>query len=218
MVKTPKRLALLAALEIILMISAVAFDLFLPTVLLIAIGSAFLLLRKEKLSELGFRRTDKPLKLIGIVFALSVVWTAVDFCLILPILNRLTGTMQNLSGFEKLKGDVPNLLFYLAAAWILAALGEELAYRGFLQNRILTLFQNKKVGLVVSVIFASALFGFAHTEQGVIGIIVTAIDAVVFNLVRYRFKNLWASVLMHGFINSIGIIVFFFTGPLYGLW
>lgn len=218
MVKNPKPLAALAVLEILLMVLAVAFDLFLPTVLLIAMGLAFLLLRKEKFSDLGFRKTEKPLKLIGIVFALSVVWTAVDFCVILPVLNHLTGTTQNLSGFEKLKGDVPNLLFYLAAAWILAALGEELAYHGFLQNRILSLFQNKKVGLVVSVILASVVFGFAHTEQGVIGIIVTAIDAIVFNLVRYRFKNLWASVLMHGFMNSIGMIVFFFTGPIYGLW
>ncbi len=218
MVKNRKLLTVLAALEIILMVSAVAFDLFLPTVLLIASGLAFLLLRREEFSDLGFRKADKPFKMIAAVFGLSVVWTAVDFCLILPILNHLTGTTQDLSGFEKLKGDVPNLLFYLASAWILAALGEELAYRGFLQNRISSLFQNKKVGLVVSVILASILFGFAHTEQGVIGIIVTGIDAIIFNVVRYRFKNLWAGVLMHGFMNSIGMIVFFFTGPIYGLW
>lgn len=218
MVKNPKLLIALAVLEILLMVLAVAFDLFLPTVLLIAIGLAFLLLRKEKFSDLGFCKAEKPLKLIGIVFGLSVVWTAVDFWLILPILSHLTGTTQDLSGFEKLKGDVPNLLFYLASAWILAALGEELAYRGFLQNRILSLFQNKKVGFIISVLIASIVFGFAHTEQGVIGIIVTAIDAIIFNVVRYRFKILWASVLMHGFMNSIGMVVFFFTGPIYTLW
>ena len=218
MMKRRNLLTALAAIEILLMVLAVAFDLFLPTIVIISIGLAFLLLRKEKFSDLGFRKAEKPLKLIGIVFGLSVVWTAVDFGLILPILNHLTGTMQDLSGFEKLKGDVPNLLFYLASAWILAALGEELAYRGFLQNRIISLFQNKKVGIIVSVILASVLFGFAHTEQGVIGIIVTGIDAIIFNVVRYRLKTLWAGVLMHGFMNSIGMIVFFFTGPIYALW
>jgi len=30
--------------------------------------------------------------------------------------------------------------------------------------------------------------------------------------------NLWAAILAHGFYNSIGVIVFYFTGPIYGLW
>jgi len=49
-------------------------------------------------------------------------------------------------------------------------------------------------------------------------VITTFIDALFFSFVRYRFDNLWASVFAHGFLNSIGIITFYFTGPLYGLW
>jgi hypothetical protein len=29
---------------------------------------------------------------------------------------------------------------------------------------------------------------------------------------------LWAAVLAHGFNNTIGLVTFFFVGPIYGLW
>jgi membrane protease YdiL (CAAX protease family) len=67
-------------------------------------------------------------------------------------------------------------------------------------------------------VISSALFGFVHREQGIVGIITTFIDALFYSFIRFKFKNIWASVLAHGFMNSIGVITFFFTGPLYGLW
>ncbi|MGP6140560.1 CPBP family glutamic-type intramembrane protease [Jeotgalibaca sp. A127] len=50
------------------------------------------------------------------------------------------------------------------------------------------------------------------------GVITTFIDALFFSYIRYKYDNLWVAVLAHGFLNSNGIITFFFTGPLYGLW
>jgi uncharacterized protein len=42
---------------------------------------------------------------------------------------------------------------------------------------------------------------------------------VFFSWLKLKFDgNLWAAILAHGFYNSIGVIVFFFTGPIYGLW
>jgi membrane protease YdiL (CAAX protease family) len=154
-----------------------------------------------------------------VVLGLSVVWTILVFGLVLPVLNRLTGTHQDVSAFEYLQGNIGQLLFMLAAGWVLGAFAEEIVYRGFLTNRLRALFGNKKAGLVIGIILTSVLFGFIHTEQGVIGVTVTMIDAVFFSFVRLGFKdNLWAAVLAHGFNNTIGIVTFFFTGPLYGLW
>ena len=62
------------------------------------------------------------------------------------------------------------------------------------------------------------LFGLAHTEQGLIGIILTFLDALFFSFLRWRFKNLWAAVLGHGFNNTIGLVSFYLVGPMYGLW
>jgi hypothetical protein len=37
-------------------------------------------------------------------------------------------------------------------------------------------------------------------------------------LLRYRYGALWASILAHGFLDTIGFATFFVVGPIYGLW
>ena len=80
------------------------------------------------------------------------------------------------------------------------------------------LFGAGRVGLVVAVAASSLLFGIAHTEQGVVGVVTITLDAVAFSVVRYRCKTLWASVLAHGFNNTIGFVAFFLVGPIHGFW
>jgi hypothetical protein len=66
---------------------------------------------------------------------------------------------------------------------------------------------------------SSILFGLAHTEQGLIGVTITTLDAVFVSWLKYRYgNNLWASILAHGLSNTIGLITFYFTGPIYGFW
>jgi hypothetical protein len=101
----------------------------------------------------------------------------------------------------------------------LAALGEEVVYRGYLQLRAQDLLGAGRSGLIASILVTSTLFGIAHLEQGVIGVVVTFLDGILFSVLRARFGNcLWASVLAHGFNNTIGLVKFFFVGPIYGLW
>ena len=205
-------------IELGIMAAIVLFDLGMPTLLIIAVGLLFMLVRKERLSHLGFRRVKHVYKTILLVLLLSATWTLVNFAVILPIINHLTSATRILTDFENLKGNTGLLLTLLAASWTLGALGEEIAYRGFLLGGTARLFPNRKFGIVVSVLVSSVLFGLAHREQGLIGVITTFIDALFFSFVRYHFDNLWASVLAHGFLNTIGVIIFYFTGPLYGLW
>lgn len=209
---------LCAITEILLAIVFICFDLLMPTLLILGLAILSLLYRKEKLKTLGFRKQDKAARMIGEVFLLAVAWTLLDFGLFLPLLNHATGTTQDLSTFKELKGNLGMLGFMLAASWILAALGEEVAYRGFIQTRLESLIGISKLKIPLAVGLTAMLFGFAHTEQGVVGVVITTLDALFFSFLRYRYDNLWASVLAHGFLNTIGVITFFFTGPLYGLW
>lgn len=194
------------------------FDLFLPTIVIAGIAIISILLKKEQLAVLGFRSIGKNTRMVLEVLALAVVWTLINFAVTLPVLNHIAGTARDLSAYKDLKGNVGQLLLFLTISWTLAALGEETVYRGFLQARIRSLFQNERIGMYAAVAISSALFGLAHIEQGIVGVVVTTTDAIFFSVLRYRYKTLWACVLAHGFMNSIGIITFFFTGPLYGLW
>ncbi len=208
---------LLVLAELAAAIAAILLDLLLPTLVVLALMAISLLLRREGPISLGFRQFAP--RLILSAFLLAVFWTMVDFGLILPLLNRLTGGARKLAAYETLRGDTAQLLGLLVLSWTLGALGEETVYRGYLPSRITALMGNNALGRALAVGVSCALFGLAHREQGMTGIVVTALDALFFTWVKARHGgNLWASVLTHGFLNTIGITVIFFTGPLYGLW
>ena len=215
--KKERLISLMTLAELAAAAAAILLDLLIPTLVVLALMAISLLLRREGLSSLGFRKF--PPRLILSAFLLAVFWTAVDFGLFLPLLNRLTGGSRILAAYETLKGDTAQLLGLLVLGWTLAALGEETVYRGYLPSRITALIGNNAAGRALAIGISCVLFGLAHREQGVTGVVITALDALFFTWVKARHGgNLWAAIFTHGFLNTIGIVVFFFTGPLYGLW
>jgi len=65
---------------------------------------------------------------------------------------------------------------------------------------------------------SSMVFALAHTEQGLVGMALTFIDAVLFAGLRIWFGTLWAPVLAHGMNNTLGLTTYYLIGPVYGLW
>ncbi len=210
---------IVAAIEVALAICVIVLDLLIPTIVILGILVISLLIRRESIATLGFKRERRALRMAATVFLLVVVWQLIQLSLIMPVLNHLTGVTQDLSAFEKLKGNVGLLLTLLALTWTLAAFGEEIVYRGYLQKRIGDLFGFNRAGLLLAVGVSSILFGIAHTEQGLSGVIITTLDALFFSWLKHKYgNNLWASILAHGFSNTIGMVAFFFIGPVYGFW
>jgi uncharacterized protein len=210
---------ILSLIELLVAAFVIIFDLFIPTIIILGLAVISLLLRNEKISTLGFKKLENAFRMATTIFLLTVVWTFMHLALFMPVLNHFTGTTQDLSAFENLKGNFGNLLFFLVLTWTLAAFGEEIVYRGYLQKRVCDLLENSKVGIFSGVAISSLLFGIAHTEQGIIGVIITFLDAIFFSLLKLKYENnLWASVLAHGFSNTIGLTAFFFVGPMYGFW
>ena len=185
--------------------------------MILVLATISLAIRRTGPASLGFHRVPRPGQMIITVFMLALAWTVIQFSLTLPILNHLTGQRQNLNQFAGLQGNLAMLLIFLALTWTLAAVGEETVYRGYIPTRIGEVFGQQRAGIVLGVAVSSALFALAHTEQGMIGVIVTFLDALFFSALRWRFRTLWAAVLAHGFNNTIGLVTFFFVGPIYGL-
>jgi len=206
-----------AAVEALLACAAVLRDLLIPSLVLLAMAAVSLVLRRQPLASLGLRRVPaRPLALRMFVFA--VVWSVFQLGLTMPIANHLSGTTQDLSGFADIEGHALVLLAFLCLGWVLGAFAEELAYRGYLLTRLRRALGSGRIATVVAVLVSSVLFGSIHSEQGAIGVVVVSLDAVAFSVLRYRYRSLWASILAHGFNNTIGFIAFYFVGPIYGLW
>ena len=148
----------------------------------------------------------------------AAAWTLLNVALLIPVTNHLSGTRQDVSAFTDLEGDLGLLVMYLAASWVLAAFCEEVAFRGYLLTRLTDVLGSGRLQRVVAVLGSSVLFGLLHTEQGVVGVVAAAVAGVVFSVLRYRFRTLWAPVLAHGFDDTLGFTWFFFFGPFYGLW
>jgi len=209
----------IAALELAAAAIVILLDLFVPTLVILCLIAVSLLVRREGLSSIGFKDGKPVFSEAGTIFLLVIGWSLFVLAFTMPVLNHLTGTTQNLSDFADLKGNFGKLAFLLFASWTLAAFGEEMVYRGFLQKRVIDIFGRGLLGIILAVGISSILFGLAHTEQGVIGVVLTFLDAVFVSLIKLKYdNNLWASVLAHGFNNTVGLVTFFLVGPIYGFW
>src|SRR5437773_10332832 len=96
-----------------------------------------------------------------------------------PLLARWIGKMPDLSDFADLVGNLKLLLVYLALAWVLGALGDELVYRGYLMNRAAGLLRSPKVAWTVSLVVVSVASGCAHLYQGSAGTVEKSLNGLV---------------------------------------
>jgi uncharacterized protein len=209
---------MVAALEVATAVVVVLADLLIPAVVLVALAALSLAIRRRGPGSLGFHRTRRPWRLAAQMALFAVAWTLLNVALLIPVTNHLSGTRQDVSAFSDLEGNVGLLGVYLVASWVLAAFCEEAAFRGYLLTRLTDVLGRGRLQVVAAVLMSSVLFGLLHTEQGVVGVIASALAGMVLGLLRYRCRTLWAPVLAHGFDDTIGFAWFFFFGPFYGLW
>jgi uncharacterized protein len=210
--------ALWASVEAIAAVVAVLADLLIPSLVLLAMAVVSLAARRTGVGSLGLRRLSSRWKAAGLVFVLTLLWSVFQLSVTMPIANHVSGRRQDLGAFADLEGNAGLLAVLLVLGWVLGAFVEEIAYRGYLLTRIREAIGHGRLGVVLAVVLSSVLFGIAHTEQGLVGMVVVTLDGLFFSALRYRFHTLWASVLAHGFNNSVGFVTFFLVGPVYGLW
>ena len=98
----------------------------------------------------------------------------------------------------------------LAAAWVFAAFGEELVYRGYVLERAATLGHRTPVAWILAMIVLSVLFGLGHVYQGVAGVASSTFAGLYLGgLYLATRRNLWLPILTHGFSDTIAVAVIF---------
>lgn len=205
------------AIEVAVAAALVLLDVGLPSALIVLLAAGSLVVRRTGPVSLGFHRPRRAHLLAG-TLTFAVLWSLLQLGVTMPLANHLSGERQNLGVFADVEGDVGLLVVLVALSWTLGALVEETAFRGFLFSRLRELAGPHAAGVVVAVLVSSVLFGVLHSEQGLVGVVVVSFDATAFCLLRLHYGTVWASVLAHGFMNTLGLLTFFVVGPVYGLW
>jgi hypothetical protein len=208
----------LAAVEVAVATVAVVADWFIPSLVLVAMAGVSLVARRRPPRTLGFHRPDRPWRLLGQMLLFAAAWSVLNVALLIPVTNHVSGQRQDVSAFTDLQGNLGLLGVYVALSWVVAALCEETAFRGYLLTRLTEVVGSGPAGVTAAVLVSSMLFGFLHTEQGLVGATVSGVAGAVLTALRYRFRTLWAPILAHGFDDTIGFTWFYLFGPVYGLW
>jgi len=177
----------------------------------IAVVIATLWITHNKPSLLGFTPCTNWGNTILTALVCSAVIYLFTTLLLEPLLQRWTKKPLDYTVFSKAQGNWRQLILLLLVSWFLAAVLEETIFRGFLITEISSWFHSNLLGIVLSILIGSVIFGLAHTYQGKSGVystgMVGAILAVIFVLGGY---NLWLVIITHGLIDTLGLTLMYF--------
>ena len=114
-------------------------------------------------------------------------------------------------GMGEMAHNLPVALKWLGLVWTFAACGEEISYRGYLLNRAADAGNRSRYAYGMAVLFSSILFGYGHFYKGPAGILDSGMAGLVLGITYLLSgRNLWACILAHGFIDTVGVIAVFF--------
>src|SRR4051812_29575972 len=176
---------------------------------LLILGWVSLRRRGLRWSSVGLRRPENGRR-AALLIAAGVAYAIISLYTLDPLLDRLTGRPADLSEFADVRGNVSMLLFWLLLSWLLGAFGEELAYRGYVLNRMADAAPQRVGRQSTAVLLSSVLFGISHISQGFSGVLSNFLGALVYSgLYLLAGRNLWVPILAHGLEDTIGFVLIF---------
>ncbi len=180
------------------------------TPVIFLIGWMALRFRNLRWRDIGFQTPENWAKAIGTGTILACLYSPFEMFVLEPAIVSLTGKPLDLSQFAGVQGNFVNYLILLFIGWTLAAIIEEMVYRGYLMNRFSDLFGKTNLGWGLAVLITAFLFGMAHLYQGISGVILITFYGI-FSGALYLFskRNLWPVMIFHGVFDTIGITLLY---------
>lgn len=177
----------------------------------------YFITRKERpLEALGFRKVERPWLLL---IAAAVMFVS------LPVTNQLTEWNENMSFgtfFTKIEdilktmeeaasnateqmlnvNTIGGLLLNLIIIALIPAIGEELTFRGVLQQALTRGIKNAHVAIILS----AAIFSFIHFQF--YGFLPRMFLGILLGYMFYTTSSIWTSILMHFLNNGSAVLVY----------
>jgi len=130
------------------------------------------------------------------------------------VIDPLTAHFWHPAKLPSEAASIPHNLKYalmmLGLVWTFAAFGEEISYRGYLLTRAADMGGRSNLAYWVALIPMSVLFGLGHYYKGPSGMVDSGIAGLILGIAYLLSgKNLWVTVLTHGFIDTLGVLILY---------
>ena len=177
-------------------------------ILLIGVGCGLVLLRGERLADIGLKKPESWTRtlIIGVGLA-AIVFIAM-------YVSEKAGFRRDLSKFKDVQGNLEVTVYAVLYAFIGAGFYEEFTFRGFLMQGLAMLFGGSRGAWIGACLLQGALFGAAHAYQNPLGIVITGTLGILTGvLVLASGRNLWPVIIGHGLFDASRFVLFYFQGP-----
>jgi membrane protease YdiL (CAAX protease family) len=179
----------------------------LDKILLVGVGCGLVLLRGEKLADIGLKKPESWTRtlIIGIGLA-AIVFVAM-------YVSEKAGFRRDLSKFKAIEGNSELAALGFLYALIGAGFYEEFTFRGFLMQGLAMFFGGSRGAWLAACVVQGALFGLAHAYQNPLGIAITGTLGILMGLlVLASGRNLWLVIITHGLFDASRFVLFYFQG------
>jgi membrane protease YdiL (CAAX protease family) len=178
--------------------------------ILFVLGLLSARLRDGSLASLGLTRPPSWMRIVQIALAAATLRILLGEFVIDPLGARFWPEANMPEGANEIAGDLGTAAFWLLLVWTFAAFGEEIAYRGYLVTRAADLGKRSAAAYWIGVVLVSILFGYGHYYKGPAGIIDSGFAGLILGAAYLLAgRNLWASILAHGFIDTYGVTMLY---------
>ena len=156
---------------------------------------------------MGFKRPASWRRIVLLALAAAGLRIILGSFVIEPLAGHFWPPMVAPAGTEAIAGDIKSVLIWLLVIWTFAAFGEEVSYRGYLLTRAADLGRRTTAAYWLGIIVVSVLFGYGHYYKGPAGILDSGVAGLILGAAyMLSGRNLWASILAHGFIDTFGVM------------
>lgn len=165
----------------------------------------------ETFSDIGFSLKEfKPNSILfgGLVAVLTLAFMQLIFH---PVLDFFVSLEYKDAGLnDTIQSGKLQFLIMVLLGWLIGGFYEEIVFHGFIFTRLEKIFKGK-YSTILSFVITSVIFGVYHIQLGASGLVnALVVGAVYLALFLYFKRNLWYSIICHGFYNTIVMTLIYY--------
>jgi len=181
-----------------------------PIVVLVVVWLYLKYISKESFSDIFFSFKRFQLKAIWIGIIAAILLSLFFRFAWDPLINSILPSRKiDLSDFSNIRNSPVNYVIILIIALLVGGFYEEIIFHGFIFTRFEKIFKGRWA-TPIAFMLTTIIFGLYHFQQGIKGILLTAIAGAVYHALILKFnRNLWYGIFVHAFFDFIGLTLIY---------